>query len=154
MSSASGSFGYVINGGTSSSNLQGSNFNDSITGNSNSDVLAGGEGADTIVGGSGADIVNLEESTPAADHFRAEGSSSGADNTDVDNIVTGFTAANDVFDFADATGAYNGTAARTGFASGALGNANGNGNGNGNSTATSSARGRGKGNGNGNANKK
>ena len=54
MVSASGTFGYVINGGASASTLQGSNFSDSITGNAGPDKLIGNRGSDTIEGGLGA----------------------------------------------------------------------------------------------------
>ena len=58
MVDASGLFGYVINGGSSSSNLEGSNLSDSISGNAGIDTLYGNKGNDTIEGGGGADIMN------------------------------------------------------------------------------------------------
>ena len=56
MVGASGTHGYVINGGAAASKLEGSNFGDSITGNARVDTLIGNRGNDTFVGGAGADI--------------------------------------------------------------------------------------------------
>ena len=58
MNEASGSFGFVINGGSAASTLQGSSHNDSITGNAAADNLNGHLGNDTIQGGGGADSIN------------------------------------------------------------------------------------------------
>ncbi len=58
MDNAAGTFGYVINGGSAASTLQGSSFNDSITGGVAADSLIGNGGNDTITGGVGADTMN------------------------------------------------------------------------------------------------
>ena len=58
MNEATGSFGFVINGGSAASTLQGSSHNDSITGNAAADNLRGYLGNDTIEGGGGADSIN------------------------------------------------------------------------------------------------
>ena len=58
MENATGIFGYVINGGRTSSTLEGSNFSDSISGNIGIDTLIGNRGNDTIEGGDGADFIN------------------------------------------------------------------------------------------------
>ena len=58
MISATGKFGYTINGGEAGSTLQGSNFNDIITGGVGNDKITGNRGNDTVDGGAGADIIN------------------------------------------------------------------------------------------------
>ena len=62
MFDASGSFGYVINGGESASTLEGSIFDDSITGNARGDQIIGNDGNDTITGQGGDDIIKLSAS--------------------------------------------------------------------------------------------
>lgn len=58
MISASGTYGFVINGGAAASTLSGSQFNDSISGGAGNDTLIGNRGSDTILGGAGSDTIN------------------------------------------------------------------------------------------------
>ena len=60
MVKASGTHGYVINGGAAASKLEGSNFSDSITGNARADTLIGNRGNDTFVGGTVLTYLCLE----------------------------------------------------------------------------------------------
>ena len=95
MIDATGLFGYVINGGTSSSTLQGSNFGDSISGNSAVDRLYGNKGNDTIEGGGGADIINagggvgvIKDAGNGADIITHDvGSALIVYNTGVDTVI-------------------------------------------------------------------
>ena len=95
MVNASGTYGYVINGGLAASTLQGSSLNDSITGNSRADSIVGNGGHDTITGGGGADRINagrgngyIKDAGVGADIItHSEGSSLVIQNTGSDLVT-------------------------------------------------------------------
>ena len=94
MAAASGTEGYVINGGNAASVLQGSNFNDSITGSARVDTLVGNRGNDTFVGG-GGDIFRVNKGNAVINDagngediiIHDEGSSVIINNTGTDTVT-------------------------------------------------------------------
>jgi hypothetical protein len=102
--SAYSGFGSVVTGSSGANTIVGTALADQIT---------GGNGADTITGGAGADIIDLTETTAAADTVIYADSTHGGDT------VQGFSTANDILSFIDNTSLSLVGTATKGFAKGA-----------------------------------